>query len=349
MTMTMATTTTTTIIGMDISKNSFELWGADDHGKQTLHKRLHRDKVGLFFANLPRCTVAMEACASSQHWARKLKEFGHEVRLIPAQRVVAYRRGAKNDRNDAEAISEAAARPGMRTVPAKSIEQQDLQAIHRVRERLIRNRTALINELRGLLAEYGIVCAQGVTRFLTWLREKFDSQVETLSPMARETFRSLRDEFRALEVSIKAVDKRIKVVFESHPVCRQLATVPGVGALIATALVASVAEPRRFKNGRQFAAYLGLVPRQHSTGGKPRLLGITKAGNRHLRMLLVHGARSVMFHHRGKEDPRSKWVDKLVERRGFHKANVALANKNARVLWKLLVTPGETFAQQLAA
>lgn len=340
---------TTTLIGMDISKYSFELWGTNEHGKQTLHKRLHRDKVALFFGNLPRCTVAMEACSTSQHWARKLKELGHEVMLIPAQHVVAYRRGAKNDRNDAQAINEAAARPSMRTVPVKTTDQQDLQAIHRVRERLVHSRTALINELRGLLMEYGIVCAKGVTRFLIWLREEFDAHVESLSPMAQETFHALRDEFRLLEERIKATDKRLKAVFESHPVCRQLATVPGVGALIATALVASVAEPQRFKNGRQFAAYLGLVPRQHSTGGKSKLLGITKAGNKHLRTLLVHGARSVMFHHRAKEDERSKWVNKLVERRGFHKANVALANKNARVLWKLLTTPGETFAKQRAA
>jgi len=343
------TAATTTIIGMDISKHSFELWGADERGKQTMHKRLHRDKVSLFFANFPRCAVAMEACASSQHWARQLKELGHEVMLIPAQHVIAYRRGGKNDRNDAHAISEAAARPSMRSVPVKTTDQQDLQAIHRVRERLIHHRTALINELRGLLMEYGIICAKGRTRLRIWLREAFDACVETLSPMAQETFRSLRDELRALEERIAATDKRIKMVFDSHPVCHRLATVPGVGALVATALVASVAEPQRFKNGRQFAAYLGLVPRQHTTGGKPKLLGISKAGNRYLRMLLVHGARSIMFHHRGKEDPRSKWVAKLVERRGFHKANVALANKNARVLWKLLTTPGETFGQQLAA
>lgn len=162
--MTTTAATTTTIIGMDISKYSFELWGTDERGKQTLHKRLHRDKVSLFFANLPTCTVAMEACASSQHWARKLKEFGHEVVLIPAQHVVAYRRNGKNDRNDAQAISEAAARPSMRTVPIKTTDQQDLQAIHRVRERLVHNRTALINELRGLLMEYGVICAKGVTR-----------------------------------------------------------------------------------------------------------------------------------------------------------------------------------------
>lgn len=341
------TTTTTTLIGLDISKYSFELWGTDNNGRHTLHKRLHRDKVILFFANLPRCTVAMESCATSQHWARQLKELGHDVLLIPAQHVVAYRRGGKNDRNDAQAINEAAARPGMRAVPVKTTDQQDLQAIHRVRQRLVHHRTALINELRGLLMEYGIVCAKGVSRFLIWLRDDFETQLASLSPMAQQTFQFLRDEFRALAAQLKIIDQRINAVFDAHPVCQQLATVPGVGALTATALVASVAEPQRFKNGRQFAAYLGLVPRQHSTGGKSKLLGITKAGNCHLRTLLVHGARSIMFHHRAKQDDRSRWVTKLVERRGFHKANVALANKNARVLWKLLVTPGETFNQRL--
>jgi transposase len=166
--------------------------------------------------------------------------------------------------------------------------------------------------------------------------------------MAQETFLALRDEFQQLEGRLDKVDQRIKDIFKSHPVCRQLATVPGVGPLIATALIASVTDPQRFKNGRQFAAYLGLVPRQHTTGGKPKLLGISKVGNRYLRMLLIHGARSIIFHHRGKQDSRSKWVRQLIERRGWHKANVALANKNARVLWRILTTPGAEFKQELA-
>jgi transposase len=341
--------TTTTIIGMDISKYSFELCGADERGRHTLRRRLHRDKVSSFFANLPTCTVAMESCSGSQHWARKLKELGHEVMLIPAQHVVAFRQGAKNDRNDAVAIAEAATRPNMRTVPVKTTDQLDLQTLHRVRERLVHHRTALINEIRGLLLEYGIVCAKGMTRFLIWLREEFAARIAHLSPMAQQTFHALRDEFRALDLRLDAIDRRLKAVFNSHPVCQQLATIPGVGVLVATAVVASVCEPQRFRNGRQFAAYLGLVPRQHSTGGKPKLLGISKAGNRYLRMLLVHGARSIIYHHRAKEDPRSRWVAKLVERRGFHKANIALANKNARVVWKLLTTPGEQFSTALAA
>lgn len=340
---------TTTLIGIDISKYSFELWGTDERGQRTLHKRLHRDKLSLFFGNFPSCTIAMEACSGSQHWARKFKELGHQVLLIPAQHVVAFRQGPKNDRNDAAAIAEAARRPRLRTVPTKTLDQQDIQTLHRVRERLVHQRTSLICEIRGLLLEYGIVCAKGVTRFLSWLRDHLDANLETLSPMAQETFQSLRDEFRALEARIAVINKRIKAIFDAHPVCQRLATVPGVGQLIATALIASVTEPQRFKNGRQFAAYLGLVPRQHTTGGKPKLLGISKAGNKYLRMLLVHGARSVICHHRAKDDPRSQWVNKLIERRGFHKANIALANKNARVVWKLLVTPGEEFAQQLAA
>ncbi|MGH9941130.1 MAG: IS110 family transposase [Pyrinomonadaceae bacterium] len=341
--------TTTTIIGMGISKYSFELCGADDRGRHTLHRRLHRDKVSLFFANLPRCVVAMESGSGSQHWARKLTELGHQVMLIPAQHLVAFRQGAKHDRNDAAAIAEAAMRPHLQTVPVKTTDQQDLQTPHRVRERLSHHRTALISEIRGLLLEYGIVCAKGVTRFLIWLREEFETRLADFSPMAQETFHALRDEFRALDARLDALDHRIKAVFKSHPVCQQRATIPGVGALVATAIVASVCEPQRFKNGRQFAAYLGLVPRQHSTGGKPKLLGISKAGNRYLRMLLVHGARSIIYHHRAKENPRSKWVTKLVERRGFHKANIALANKNGRVVWKLLTTPGERFSPPLAA
>ena len=341
--------TTTKIIGMDISKYSFELCGTDERGRHTLHRRLHRDKVSLFFANLPKCSVAMESCSGSQHWARKLKELGHEIMLIPAQHVIAYRQGAKNDCNDAAAIAEAASRPNIRTVPVKTTDQLDLQTLHRVRERLVHHRTAVINEIRGLLLEYGIVCAKGMTRFLIWLREEFVARIAPLSSMAQETFQLLRDEFRQLDIRLDSINRRLKAVFDSHPVCQQLATIPGVGVLVATAIIASVCEPQRFKNGRQFAAYLGLVPRQHTTGGKPRLLGISKAGNRYLRMLLVHGARSIIYHHRTKDDPRSRWVQKLVERRGFHKANIALANKNARVVWKLLTTPGERFSLPLAA
>lgn len=339
----------TTLIGMDISKYSFELWGLDAQGKHTLHKRLRREQVCLFFSNFPVCTIALEACASSQHWARKLSALGHEVRLLPAQHVVPFRRGPKNDRNDAEAIAEAATRPRQRTVPIKTIDQQDLQSLHRVRTRLIQQRTALLNEIRGLLLEYGIARAKGVSSFCRWLREDLLTEIEGLSSMAQETFRSLRDEFQALEERIAALERRLREVFKAHPICQRLATVPGVGPLIATALLGSVSEPQRFKNGRQFAAWLGLVPRQHTTGGKPKLLGISKTGDTYLRTLLIHGARSLLLHAKTKADRRSRWVTQLLERRGIQKANVALANKNARVLWKILVTPDEKFVEEFAA
>lgn len=254
-----------------------------------------------------------------------------------------------NDRNDAAAIAEAASRPNVRPVPIKTVDQLDIQTLHRVRERPIRHRTAIVSEIRGLPLEYGIVCAKGVTRFLVRLREEFAARIAALSPLAQEIFHALRDEFRALEERLASVNKRIKAVYDAHPVCRRLATIPGIGSLLATAIIASVSEPQRFKNGRQFAAYLGLVPRQHSTGGKPKLPGKSLAGNRYLRMLLVHGARSIIYHHRAKTDARSRWLQKPVERRGFHKANVAPANKNARVVWKPLTTPGEEFTLPLAA
>lgn len=268
--------TSTTIIGMDISKNSFELCGTDQRGSQTLHKRLNRDTVSRFFANTPVCTVAMESCSGSQHWARQLQALGHQVLLIPAQHVIAYRRGAKNDRNDAAAIAEAASRPNVRPVPVKTADQLDLQTLHRVRERLVQHRTAIINEIRGLLLEYGIVCAKGVTRFLVWLREEFAARMAALSPLAQEIFNALRDEFRAIEERLAVINKRIKAIYDAHPVCQRLATIPGIGPLLATAIIASVSEPQRFKNGRQFAAYLGLVPRQHSTGGNRNCSGSAK-------------------------------------------------------------------------
>ena len=339
--------TPTSLIGIDISKNSFELWGTDERGRHTLHKRLRREQVCPFFVNFPPTTLAMEACASSQHWARQLRDLGHQVKIIPAQHVVAFRQGAKNDRNDARAIAEAASRPNMRTVPIKTLAQQDLQAMHCLRERLVGNRTALISEFRGLLMEYGIVCAKGATKFRAWLAENLLTATEGLSAAAQETFLALRDELREIDQRIASVEKRIEAAFRASEVCQRLATVPGVGPLTATALEAAVADPQRLRNGRHFAAYLGLVPRQHSTGGKPKLQGISKTGNCYLRKLLIHGARSVIFHAAGKEDYRSRWVKELVERRGWHKATVALANKNARVLWKLLTSPGEKFVAQV--
>ena len=239
---------------------------------------------------------------------------------------------------DAEAIAEAVTRPTMRYVPVKSVDQHDLQALHRVRERLMKARTALINETRGLLHEYGVVVPQGATTLRKHVLEKLTTEAAKLTAPGRELCQQLLEELTALEARVATYDAQLAQVAPTHPVCQRLMTIPGLGELTATAIVAAVSDAAQFKNGRQFAAWLGLVPRQHSTGGKPRLLGISKHGDSYLRKLLVHGARSCLRWVGRKQDRRSQWVQSLLQRRGWNRAAVALANKNARVAWVLLCT-----------
>jgi transposase len=254
------------------------------------------------------------------------------------QFVTPYRKANKNDLRDAEAIAEAVTRPTMRFVPVKSVEQQDLQALHRVRERLMKARTALINEMRGLLHEYGIIVPQGASTFRTHVLEKLATEDAKLTPQSLRLFQQLLEELGALDARVATYDAQLTQVAQTHPVCQRLMTIPGLGVLTATALVAAVSDAAQFKNGRQFAAWLGLVPRQHSTGGKVRLLGISKHGDSYLRKLLVHGARSCLRWVGRKRDRRSQWLLSLMERRGWNRTAVALANKNARVAWVLLCT-----------
>ena len=239
---------------------------------------------------------------------------------------------------DAEAIAEAVTRPTMRFVPVKSVDQQDLQALHRGRERLMKARTALINETRGLLHEYGMIVPQGAATFRTHVQEKVATEDTKLTAHSRALFQQLLEELATLDARVALYDTQLAQVAQAHPVCQRLMTIPGLGELTATALVAAVSDAAQFKNGRQFAAWLGLVPRQHSTGGKPRLLGISKHGDRYLRTLLVHGARSCLRWVSRKRDRRSQWVQSLMARCGWNRAAVALANKNARVAWVLLGT-----------
>jgi len=239
---------------------------------------------------------------------------------------------------DAEAIAEAVTRPTMRYVPVKSVDQHDLQALHRVRERLMKARTALINETRGLLHEYGIVVPRGAATFRKHVLEKLATEADKLTTPSWGLFQQLLEELTALEARVATYDAQLAQVAQTHPVCQRLMTIPGFGELTATAIVAAVSDAAQFKNGRQFAAWLGLVPRQHSTGGKPRLLGISKHGDSYLRKLLVHGARSCLRWVGRKQDRRSQWVQSLLQRRGWNRAAVALANKNARVAWVLLCT-----------
>jgi transposase len=326
------------VLGIDIAKQVFHLVGMNEQGTILLRKRLYRAQVMAFIAQLPPALIGMEACGGAHYWARRFREHGHEVKLMAPQFVTPYRKANKNDMRDAEAIAEAVTRPTMRFVPVKSVAQQDLQALHRVRERLMKARTALINETRGLLSEYGIIVPQGAATFRQHVLEKLATEDAKLTPLSLELFRQLLEELGTLEARVATYDAQLAQVAQAHPVCQRLMTIPGLGELTATALVAAVSDAAQFNNGRQFAAWLGLVPRQQSTGGKPRLLGISKHGDSYLRKLLVHGARSCLRWVDRKHDRRSQGVQALRDRRGWNRAAVALANKNARVAWVLLCT-----------
>ncbi|MEJ2753981.1 MAG: IS110 family transposase, partial [Chloroflexota bacterium] len=331
-----------TTLGIDLAKNVFHVHGADVRGRTVFSKRVSRRKLVELIATLPSCLIGMEACGSSHYWARRFHAMGHTVRLISPQFVKPYVKSNKNDRNDAEAICEAVSRPTMRFVAIKSVAQQDRQALHRVRQRLIGQRTALINQIRGLLAEYGIVVARQPASLRRRLPEILEDAENDLSGQARALFAQLYDELRQLQRRINPVDEAIKAIAGEDEICRRLQAVEGVGPLTATALTAAVGDARAFKNGRQFAAYLGLVPRQYSSGDKLRLGSISKRGDTYLRTLLIHGARNVVRWAAHRDTPRASWIRSLVQRCGAQKAAVAVANKNARVLW-VLMARGECY------
>lgn len=324
-----------TTIGLDLAKNVFQVHGVDAHGKVVVRKKLRRGQVREYFAKLPPCLVGMEACGGAHYWARELTKLGHTVKLMSPQFVKPYVKSNKNDANDAEAICEAVARPNMRFVPAKGIEHQDLQAVHRIRQRLIEERTSLVNQIRGLLAEYGIVIGKGITQARVGLPVILEDGENGLTGCGRELFNALREELIDVDERIAAFDKRIAAVHAANPLSQKLAKVEGVGAMTATAFLAAVVDAKQFANGRQCAAWGGLVPRQDSSGGKTVLLGISKRGDRYLRTLLIHGARAVLRTSGEKTDARSQWLNGVEARRGHNVAAVALANKNARILWAL--------------
>jgi transposase len=323
-------------IGIDLSKSVFQIHGATAHGGTVLTRKVGRGEFAEVMATLPAARVGMEACASSHYWARRIEELGHEVRLINPAFVKPYVKSQKNDAHDAAAICEALSRPTMRFVPRKSLLQQDLQALHRVRSRLVKERTALVNQIRGLLGEYGIVVAKGIQK----LRKSLGPLCESpeLTPRARILFFDLNEEFRQLDERITARDRDIWAFAEADERCQHLLTMPGIGPMTATALVMSVGDGSDFKNGRHLAAYLGLVPRQHSSGGRDRLGRITKRGDRYTRTLLIHGARCIALRADRAKGSRGVWIRDLIERRGFNLACVALANKMARQAWVILRT-----------
>jgi transposase len=325
-----------TTIGLDIAKNLFQVHGVDRHGRVVLRKRLARGKVLTFFANLPRCLIGLEAGGGAHHWARALQGLGHDARLMPPQYVKAYVKTNKHDAADAEACCEAVQRPGMRFVPVKSEEQQALLMLHRVRDQLIGQRTATINALRGHLTELGIVAAQrqaGVRQLLAILGEVENGRIP---PLAREVLQTLASHLRELESKLAELDRRLVALARTDPVCRSLAEVPGVGPVIATAFVATVPDAGAFRSGRQLAAWLGLVPRQHATGGKPRQLGLSKRGDGYLRRQLIHGARALVWRTPGREGRLWAWIQGLRQRRPFNVAVAAVAHKLARIVWAML-------------
>ena len=329
-------------IGLDLAKHIFQIHSVDAEGHPLLRRRLRRTQVTGFFANVPPCVVGMEACCGAHYWGRVIGRFGHTVRPIAPQFVKPYVKSNKNDANDAEAICEAVSRPQMRFVPAKSVEQQDIQAMHRVRSRLVGSRTQLANQIRGLLSEYGIILPQHISQLRRGLPLILEDGPNELTVFSRRLFASLYEELLSLEEKIEAIDEQIGTVYQASEPCQRIAAVEGIGPLIATALVAALSDGKTFKNGRQFAAWLGLVPRQHSSGGKARLLGISKRGDPYLRTILIHGARSVVYRARQKTDRRSLWIADKQRRLGTSKACVAVANKNARIVWSLIAR-GEVY------
>src|SRR5437879_7835285 len=284
----------TTTLGIDVAKNVFQLHGVDARGRAVLSRRVKRQQLLATVANLPACVIGMEACGSAHYWGRAFEQLGHRVTLMSPRYVRPYVKTNKNDRRDAEAICEAVGRPTMRFVAIKTVEQADLQALHRTRSLFVKHRTAVINQIRCLLAEYGLVMAQSPEKVRPAVVRFLDDTESGLTAFARDTFSELSEQLTELDSRIERVTHRIERVYRTHPVCRKLAAVPGIGPLTATALLATVGRPQAFQNGRHLAAWLGLGPRQYSSGSKEILGGISKRGSRYVRTLLIHGARAVV-------------------------------------------------------
>lgn len=327
-------------IGVDVAKNVFQICGMDASGNVVLRRRMRRAGVAEFFARQSRCVVGMEACASSHHWARLIQSLGHDVRLVPPQYVKAYVKRNKNDAADAEAICEAVLRPTMRLVPIKTEEQQAVLSLHRVRDLLSRQRVMLINALRGHCAEFGVVAPAGVEKadyLVAVVRDEADSR---LPAEARSALVAVVAHLEATEAQMREVTARLTTWRRQSEVCRRLETIPGIGPLTSSAIVAAVANPGRFRSGRDFAAWLGLTPRQNQSGDHDRLGPISKRGDTYLRRLLIHGGRGVVSRMRSVSTEATEWVRGLLERRHFNVAVVAMAAKIARIAWALLVRGG---------
>ena len=332
-----------TTIGLDIAKRFFHVVCCNTQGRIVKKKMLRRAQVLTFFQCHPECLVALEACATSHYWAREILKCGHTVKLIPPQHVKAFLMGNKNDYNDALAIAVAAKQPHIKSVGIKTIEQQDNQAQHKARALAIRQRTALCNQIRGLIAEYGIILGQGVNNVRKNIPVMLNDDTTQLSGSFKGILTQLKNQLTSLDECIETYDKAIKVSAKSNPICQRIQTIPGFGPMVSSAYFNEVGNGANYRRGRDVSASIGIVPRQHSSGGKDTLLGISKRGNSYLRYLMIQGAKAVVSRAKTKNDKLSQWINNIVQTRGHNRACVAYANKMARMAWAIS-TSGKVYS-----
>ncbi len=334
------------VFGIDLGKNVFHVAAADANGAIIQRVKFRRDTLLQFFETAKPAVVGMEACPGSQWLARRLQAMGHTVRIMPAQFVKPYLKTNKSDTLDAEAIAEAATRPTMRFVPVKTVDQVDIQSLHRIRDQLIRQRTGLINQMRAFCLEYGVAIHQGAGRFKVELPHVLADTANDLSPSMRRLLADQFEDLRRMEIRIKVVTNEIEALVARDDVARRLTTIPGIGPLGASALLAAVGDGKQFHRARDLAAWLGLTPREHSTGGKQRLLGISKRGNTYVRRMLIHGARACLIHLDKSRHRLGEWLVDLQTRMHINKVVVALANKMARMAWVVITRPGTLYERR---
>ena len=335
-----------TLLGVDLAKEVYQLHGVNEHGKKVLGKKISRSELPKFIANLPKCEILMEACGSSNYWARQFMSFGHTVRQISPQHVKPFVRGNKNDKNDACAIVIAGQQDGMPSVPNKTITQQEMQMVHSYRESLIQERTRVANRIRGYLREFGIFIPIGLSRVRNEVPFIIENSENDLPDTLRVMVSAQHEKLLELDKEIKSYTSKIEEFCESNDACKRLLELKGVGPMIASIVYATIGEPSSFKNGRHFAAFLGLVPKEHSSGGKQCLMSISKRGNRYIRSLLIHGGRAAVKQAKNKSGFFYQWVQRIRTERGYNKAAVAVANKNARHIWAML-SYGDKYVNRL--
>jgi transposase len=334
------------VLGVDLAKNVFQLHGTDIKGKCVLRKRLSREKLVSFIATLSPCLIGIEACTGAHYWARLFESMGHHVKMMSPQFVKPYIKSNKNDSNDAAGIAEAVTRPNMRFVPIKKIEQQDILLLHRARELAVKQRTAQANQIRGLLAEYGVVIPKGIKQ-IKKMAQILEDNKNKLTIKSCEVFMRLYEQFKSYDEQVSIYDKEIECSSNQNAMCKEIMQIEGIGPITASAIVATIGDAKLFKNGREVSAWLGLVPKQHSSGNTVRLRGMSKRGDSYVRKLLIHGGRAVVKNCENKTDKRNTWIAKKKLKSGFNIAAVAVANKNARIIWAMM-SSGECYRKSEA-